>query len=507
MIDEAIVHPLYRHAKDIVDRLIIDEDFKHSDELYHDDRASWLEVLRVAYAYYMASTSTKPRSEKILAAQIDPAGIQQWLDWVKAIQDGGVVVDEFGRETRTCDHYRKSPGIKRWKSFSAMRHDGSVRGDGKKAIYFDRLRGRFSTEPLFIDGTAEEAISRRIDAALKQAGNEGFTYEIRGGEHVRRTVAKIVLTNKKGIKCLVWHSPFSYEDQTLEECINLSAATLAKLGPLKKNICTDVVNGGWPQDEDLDIFFHVTPKTESGEDLLDLTVSMGIEQVGHDLAIHEDVRYLFRFKISREATSADIHEQYKTGRPYHSGSVTFINQVRDAGRIEGNKLKRRRARSARFGDGKIEIDKVAAHLLELIKQNHPDKREKILSGKTVTVRMPVPDFNGFVTGRRPKAEKGEDPNPRRTKESVSFNLEEGRLRVRVHLSDNAFWNRNRLLVHGLPQTVLTSLAGKRAREIFDHPIADLLGTVRSAYPVKRRPESAWISFNPVEELITIKESS
>lgn len=498
MIDAGIKEANYRHTKAIVDELIKDKDFRHSDEPYHDDRVTWLEVLRISYAHYMAASSSKLRTEKDLEKHIDREGIQTWLDWVHAAQNGGI--DDGYNIITVCDNYRHSPGIKRWKSFSTMRFDGSVRGAGKRVIYFNKIKGTFQDELPVADYEVKQIISSKVQKALDMPAHAGASFDLGKGKFGLRVMARINLETAEGVNGAVWHSPFAFDEIDLTKRIDEALRILNRLGPLAKMAREDIRAGGWPDEEPVKIVFHAETNKQNEDQV---TIHMQNEQYGHDLNATEQTRHVGRLTIPFGTPDDEIIKLYNTPpTPAHRAGNTLADAVLDSARIEANKLKRRASRLSRNGEGNIEIDGVAAHILDLVVKHHPEKREEILSGKTVTVRMPVEAYEGFVTGRRPK---GDEDRPRRDTESVAFKLDEGKLRVRVHLSDHAFWDRTRLLVHGLPQTVLASLTGKNARELMDHPITNLLGTVRSAYKPKHSEEKAWISFNPLNEMIAISE--
>ena len=497
MIDAGIKEPNYRHTKDIVDEIIKDEDYRYSGEPYHDDRVTWLEVLRISYAHFMAASSSKIRTRKDLEKPIDHAGIQDWLDWVHNVQSGGI--DDGYNIVTVCDSYRHSPGIARWKSFSTMRFDGSVRGAGKKDIFFNRLKGYFQDKMPTVDDEVRQIASDKVQKAIDMPAHAGASFDIGKGKIGLRVMMRINLRTSEGVEGAVWHSPFAFDEIDLTKRIDEALCVLNRLAPLSRQVREDIRAGGWPDEEPVKVVFHADPKQNEDQ----VTIHMQNEQYGHDLNAEEQTRFVGRLTIPCGTPDSKIIELYNTPpTPAHPPGNTLADAVLDSARIETKKLKRRASRLSRNGEGNIEIDGVTSHVLDLVVKHHPDKREEILSGKTVTVRMPIEAFDGFVTGRRPK---GDEDRPRRKTETVSFKLDEGKLRARIHLSDHAYWDRTRLLVHGLPQTVLASLAGKNASELMEHPITKLLGTVRSAYKPKHSPEKAWISFNPVSELVAITE--
>ena len=80
MRDSGITQERYRETKAMIDDIIVDGDYRRSDEPYYDPDVTMLEVLRVMFAYNMAKSSKKLRSREQLESFVDKEGIRTWLD-------------------------------------------------------------------------------------------------------------------------------------------------------------------------------------------------------------------------------------------------------------------------------------------------------------------------------------------------------------------------------------------------------------------------------------------
>ena len=138
-------------------------------------------------------------------------------------------------------------------------------------------------------------------------------------------------------------------------------------------------------------------------------------------------------------------------------------------------LKRRREKQNN-AEGHIHIDRVSQEMLAIIDRLDPGKGQDIRLGKLKNFKLKVSDGGDFFSGHSTQTKDGKT-----NMKMVSFRIRDGEFHVRVELSDGHVWENDRLMIHPeIPETLVASLKDKAASEVIDHPIAALLGPVKSA---------------------------
>lgn len=497
--DRLMMDPRYVHAKAIIDNLIVDEDYEYANEPYFHDRVTWLEVLRIAYASYMANTSEKMQTIAQLKKQINRQSLQIWLKWCNGIRKG-TITPHFGA-TEDLHNYRKSPGINRWQSLYASNFDANIRTCGNHKIGFNRYIGQFSDKPFEMDdqiiGIAKKEImeivkSYRQDLSLEiKANKANFNVYLSKGIGENRIVTKTTI------------QAFSLHPQQYRH-IHHVAKHIDMFENLPKMIREDFILGGWPEDREFVPVFTLNEYTTGNpqgqmETRVNVHLKAEYEGIGHKLKFEPFVEGLGFISVHAMETDEFLKEYHCstcgiTRSNSSKNTQTLMSSVQAAGRLASTRLRKREKVLKNNGKDTFEIDAVTTHLMGLVEKYYSEEIEKIYTQTSTPIKMKLEEFEGFVKG------KG-----KRKKETINFGISEGKLTSQVYITDKILWKRGKLLVPAIPKTMMIAITGKHAHEVVEHPIADLLGKVKRVYPVSFDENiGTWISFEPKKDLVRIK---
>lgn len=497
--DRLMTDARYVHAKAIVDNLIIDEDYEYADEPYFDNRVTWIEVLRIAYASYMANTSEKLRTIAQLKKQINKESLQEWLKWSNGIRKGTITA-HFGA-TEDLRNYRKSPGINRWQSLYASNYDSNVRTCGNHKIGFNRFIGQFSDKPFEIDDKITNIAKSEI-MEIVRSYRDDFSLEIKKNKanlniYLSKGVGENRIVTKTTIQAFSLH-PEQYRH------IHHVAKHIDMFENLPKMVREDFILGGWPEDREFVPVFTLNEYTTGNpqgqmETRVNIHLKAEYEGIGHKLKSEPFVEGLGFINIPAMDADEFLKEYHCsasgiTRSNTSKNTQTLMSSVQAAGRLASTRLRKREKILKNNGKDALEIDAVTTHLMGLVEKYYPEKIEKIHTQTTTPVKMKLEEFEGFIKG------KG-----KRKKETINFGISEGKLTSRVYITDKILWERGKILVPPMPKTMMIAITGKQAREVVEHPIADLLGKVKRVYPVSFDENmGTWISFESKRDLVQIK---
>ena len=505
MIDRNITQERYRETKEIVDRLILDADYVHSDEPYYDPDITMLEVLRIMFAYNMAKSAKKQRTEEQLRSFIDKKGIQAWLTWVHGTRDGGVD-NGYGHLIESPESYAKSPGITRWTHFGVHTLNAAVSGPGRTTLYYNQVHKSFQETPCRLDADIIDNMCREIEKACTRAAVAGLIVPKAAimarnlmdlmADRNRNSMAaiRIPITGTGGTM-LINHDPFAFQPTELARRAEVQATSAPLLEPMRKEIETIVDCARWPEGFSKEVVLTVSGSLY-GDDAATgaqrrVNIALRFDQVDHRLERSVVDMNLGTLDYESKDSAQRILERFRTCVKYRK---KLTDEIKKTAKREATKAARRTRKAEKIGAGNLDIDHVARHLLGILKDHDADKHERVLRGEAVNVKIPLEELEGFIRGRSP-AENARSKR-KRTTETVSFKLEEGQMRARFHINDEYYWDKTRLRVGALPETALAGLPGKPARAVVDHPIADLLGPVSRAYKATWG-EYSWITFTPI----------
>ncbi len=156
-----------------------------------------------------------------------------------------------------------------------------------------------------------------------------------------------------------------------------------------------------------------------------------------------------------------------------------------------NTYNKRKSNSKKYGDT-IRIDFIAARMIEIAKKHDPKIGEKILKKGKCKVKVKAEDISVFCKGKADSKDQV----------TLLFNASEGVIKVTFDLNEEIKWAKTRMFVPPMPSVVMASLVGGPAREVIDHPIADLLGTVARAYPGPSYKKGTWLTFKPLIQKVS-----
>lgn len=505
MRDESITQERYRETKDMVDTIIKDGDYRFSEEPYYDPGITVLEVLRVMFAYTMAKSSKKLRSRDKIESQVDKNGIQEWLYWVHLTRNGGAD-NGYGHFIKTPESYPKSPGIARWVRFGMYMYNGQISGPGRNNLYYNRMLKRFQEQRCQFDDAIIDRLTKDIAKGIREGATPGLVIpdiaQIRAGvkdlmkEGHCNSMADISIPfGAVGATMALQHDPFVFGDGDIVKQARTQAEESARFRMLSDIVTSIVSNAKWPEDARYEVTFSVTGETcenvEDHDTMRRVVIQLRFRQFDHLLEAQDVIHYLGSMDYSADLTPDELVEEFMS----HKDRGTLLkDEIAKTAEREAGKMARRMRKSEKIGQGNMGVDHVAVHLLELVRETDPEAHKEITAGRRTSISLPLEVLKGFIGGRSPSGNAVS--KRKRNKENISFILHEGEMRSRFHINDDVYWDKGRMRIGEIPETAMRGLVGKPAREVIDHPIADLLGTVSRAYPASRG-EYTWITFTPL----------
>ena len=180
-----------------------------------------------------------------------------------------------------------------------------------------------------------------------------------------------------------------------------------------------------------------------------------------------DRNYLY-FYSNIPIQVSDLEEFENTG----TNKVVFQcadSVVMDISRRLKNKIgeaKRRLKIKKSLGEKNISIDKISQEMIMLIANEDPEWAKEIISGKKNYYIFKNP--HNFVY----------EENIKKPTSRIRFSYKDGHISSIFTMSENQYWQKNKLLVPKIPEIYATSFIGSPAKDIIDHPIAKYLGSVK-----------------------------
>jgi len=512
MIDRNILQERYRETKDIIDEVIVDTDYERHSEPYHDPSTTMLEVLRIMFAYNLAKRYKSLRSREQIASFVDPEGIREWLDWVHQTRNGGAD-NGYGHVINSPDSYSKSPGIKPWTHFGVHELDGLVSGPGRTALWYNRITGSFQEAPCRLDPEMIRDMTREANAAARRIASEGLkvpsaasmaadlTDTMSDRDRNSEAAIRLGFTGIGG-SMLIHHSPFAFDASGFGREVMLQAHESPRLEALRRRIDGIVESAKWPEETKREILITVGPVPHGADSkMLRASIILRFDQPDKMLETRVVDQHLAAIDYDPKWSPERILEEFE-GKVLYKNHTLVTEMEKDCLR-EAATTRRRINKARTIGEGKLRIDHVARHMLEILADHDPKKHAEVLAGKAANIQLPLGTLEGFLRGRSPR-EGSRHRKPKKT-ETISFQIAEGQIRTRFHITDDVYWDRTRLRVRTMPEAVLTALPGRPARDVLDHPLADLLGPVNRAYKVSHNREFCWISFESMLEITDREE--
>lgn len=249
----------------------------------------------------------------------------------------------------------------------------------------------------------------------------------------------------------------------------------------------DVMDLAWPMHINL-MFFRTTNSTTPQR--MSINAILPIQMLSHSLRpAVEDLHVMSDLLVNPKEIDA-LEKSNDPGiviKNLDAAIEQAIDKLVESVKGRATKARRRQRAAARLGDDALSIDKVAQALIMLVAKEDPKRAREIVIGTKKHYNFRKENGYVFIGNNRPHEGR------------ASFQLKDGQLTTSFKMSDNQRWVNNGLMVDALPIIVAESIKGRLAQEVVEHPIADLLGPVKSVNTRGKRSAIRFASiFDPVE---------
>ena len=168
-------------------------------------------------------------------------------------------------------------------------------------------------------------------------------------------------------------------------------------------------------------------------------------------------------------------------------------------RIQSGHYKKRSKKKQEITQGTIRIDRVAQHVLSLVEKHEPSDFQRIMRDGYGKTTLPYSVLEGFIKQKKYKTKKGQIKNKKN--EPFSFKTKEGEMQVVFDLAPQMKWDGNKLHIPEQPETILSHFEGRPAKEVVEHPIAEMLGTVKKA---RKNRFITFVEFHPIQDEVSFE---
>jgi len=478
-------HPLFERTKALVDQALEGRNFGYADIRFLWPETTWLEAMKTLIAYSLCKNRKTNLTLEKVSASLDPAGLQSALSWAHEMF--------FVQKKHTDEQYTGYSYFSG--SFGLLKKTGlrlapryGITG-GATTIFWNRESECFQEARPSCDpwkGEFSEMIGQAISMARSSMEHPDLAVEV--GPVIQSEVDALqatVYAGHKRLPLLLTYHPLGVPYDRGEEVSRIQAAVsaflrgLSRLGIVRDALEARIDDADLPADIRPDVVFQLN---RSADEEFWVTVTLHGHRMSHSMTIEESRDYGGHFDLEEDPTSEDS-----------SCDNILANLLREEGSFQSSLriMKQRQktmTRRAKAYDGEVQVEAVARHVIDMISKTDPSIAQQILECQVKQVRVDKRHLAGFLSGR----ELNSKGNPR-AKESFSFSLSEGMITVKMHLADGVRWEKKRLYVGSMPDSVRSAIIGRDASEVADHPISKLLGKVKTAKPCPRTL-GTWISF-------------
>lgn len=374
-------------------------------------------------------------------------------------------------------------------------HEGTfpdhIYGRETRDLIVDMLGGDYEAKTLLSLDNGQE-IEEMMKSLSTSYDPSSLAYTIQTeGVRVLQGRANVRLTTPNGTEIDVSVNPFGFDPGQDRKQLCEAMILSEYIEPLARQIEEDLANTQWGQEEELKASFIITISsmnfryqfTAPEPPKITITPRIRCKQITGTL-IEKDYAIGssgISFSIGSEENVDDIYKHVRSSQ-FSKSLQTPQDKLLESIEKEYKKKKGRQKKIAKLGEATIELDKVAAWMLEIARKADPKAVDELLSRKTnsVIVKIPKDMLAGFCG------------TPKKTVK-VTFSMTEGLMLTKFDLKPGLTWDKRRLIVPLIPDTLKTGLKGMPARDVVEHPISDMLGPVKRITDMKWRNMSA-ISF-------------
>lgn len=466
--------PGYAEAKTVIDAIVRPENFRHASLVAPEIGLTFFEIGRMAMALYLAQNLSINITEKVVRARYSAPAFQAFLDFHAV------------RNPSAFSQFKEPLGIKQLTGtyFSVGGGIPAFYGRRLPTIVYDKLRDELTDQGLGGRNEAFPAFIHIVEGALLDLKLRGIDTSGISVDEIRKNTKA-----QEHWPLSVQHftSSFSLPGTDIQIQIHVRPYEKQREGELAGAIGSCLLY----REQLIAINTHLSEAASAYSKVLSPTFlyqwSEGYGEVGNvyismyhtdiDERLEECRRYTALNNLPVRDKSCEEVLQWIESPPISQKSAVIT--LEDTLRKAEKRRKRRLKLKSEIGAGIVLTDPVTLQVLDLVEKGTPDIRERAFAGKAGTVSLPVDLLETVSAGRPVKNNPG-----RKSKTlQVSFRLKESRLRTRIPLNADYVWSHDRLITPRIPETVLASLAGKDAREVFDHPFTQHLGKVVKARPI------------------------
>ena len=241
-----------------------------------------------------------------------------------------------------------------------------------------------------------------------------------------------------------------------------------------------------------DSFYDMNAPTRKTEiPSASIRLQLHYENINNLLQHTIEKREIYCYYISRIPVGTRTNDEVEA-KTIEGLSLSITKEIQGDIKIV-NSTHKRRVLAKDKSNGKLLIDKVAKEMLLIIDKINPQDGIDIRLRQKKISKIKVENGGSFFAGH------SKHKNSIIITKPIFFRIKDGIFTTKVELDESVTWDHDCLKIKPIiPRTITASLKDKLASEIIDHPIADMIGSVKSA---KNKSDHTEVKFNLIMEIL------
>lgn len=185
--------------------------------------------------------------------------------------------------------------------------------------------------------------------------------------------------------------------------------------------------------------------------------------------------------INETSYEKDIESELKNN--YYGNNTKLEEFLRKIKNTKKKNTLREKIINEKKTNKTLSVDRIAQEMLRRVAKKDPETANKIMNQGAGSCLLPYEYIDDLIPVRTYVSKRGKNKGKTLSKkaENITFSTKNGKMFVSFKFTNEMQWKKNQIVTQKkFPETVLNSIKGKPASAVINHPIAKMLGNVKSA---------------------------
>lgn len=478
----------YHIARERMNKIIKPENFACANTMFNEDM-SWYELMVTLCTYHISAHTKYVPLEKTIKKTIDINAFNKFLNKI------AMNLNKDGK----CYDYEKGSLLGENKNIRLHTRNQAIIKIEKSTLYYDPINKCLTDEMPQITNDIvskiKNKITNEIQSLINKEKNKKKIDKLKNIIDVVNNNSKVKIFNRNlhymnnnfvlimnlhGMNIKNYYNIFSIKEENLSKNLNLSDESIENI-KYAYDIIDNLLKNSDPKNI-LKLKNYISINN-------DISFVSEINKYDYDRDLIKkrmmlDNVYYNIFNENSKKTKKEIIDHIFHGKL----NPSYENKYKKIERYIEESLKKhdKSLKIIEKFDNKLRVDKITEHMLNILKDNGKFNKRELLSKAYKSYKVPIEALNGFCSIKNVKKDK---------KISIIIHVSQGIIKSSFRLTDNIEIKKNEIILdYAVPKTILSTLVGKDAKEVIDHPINKLLGPVTS---VKAYENTVHIRFKTI----------